>query len=40
MVRDTDVEALDSFRALRGHPFGSKTAAVTHRYAVTVVTIR
>ena len=38
MVRDSDVDALDSSCALRGHPFGPETVAVTHRYAV--VTIR
>jgi hypothetical protein len=38
MVGDSDVGAFDSSCALRGHPFGPKTMAVTHRYAV--VTIR
>ena len=36
MLQDSDVDALDSC-ALRGHPFGLKTKAVTHRYAVVTI---
>ena len=37
MARDSDVGAFDSSCALRGHSFGPKTTAITHRYHAVVM---